>query len=481
MKKKRFYIFLILFALPSSFFANNNLDNFKFHIDSLRFITSNNNKLMFIFESSVSFLKQKSYEAETLGIIEGPFDKSLSFKNFEIVNNSSGESFYVRRDLGEVFSFKHNSFHRLDESSHIKIGKGSFKIFHNEHLLTFFGRNQYHSSNFILDFNLGTRDWHKIIPSDNSEIPTPRENAFYKKIGDKVHYFAGISTYSTNKISRFLNDYYIYDLTNKKHVKVGELSFENIRNSTNGSVLELDYYRSLFIINQRLMILVDFKNLNFEIKSINSILDLAPNQTSSSNFLKFKNKIYYLYDQNFNGLVNLESIEISNLINQFQDPRPLLSNKKVGLASNTELICFLIFLIPAIIVFIISCRLLKLKSFKKQNVLKQSNYLTYDKNIVPLDFEESYIMDFLIENLKVKLSDIFELECFVEYSNNYKKVYVPKLLSALENKFEILSQKKSKLLSLEKTKNKYDKRIIEYRLQGNIEVYKGWLNYTFRF
>ena len=90
-------------------------------------------------------------------------------------------------------------------------------------------------------------------------------------------------------------------------------------------------------------------------------------------------------------------------------------------------------------------------------------------------------MDFLIGNIKVKLSNISELECFDDYSDTYRKVYIPKLLISLDDKFKILGQKKSKILSLEKTKNKYDKRIIEYQLKGNVVIYKGWLNYIFRF
>ena len=480
MRKKLSYFFLILFVLPSSFYANSNLTDFQFHIDSLRFITSYKDNLVVIFDSSVTFLNQKGSRVEKIGKIEGEFDKSLSFKNFVVVKNPSGENFYVRKDLGEVFNFKNNSFHRLDKSSHIKIGKGSFKIFHNEHLLNFFGRDQYHSSNFILDFNLDTREWNKIIPSDNSEIPPARENAFFKKIGDTVHYFGGTLTENTNKIHQFLNDYYIYTLTDKKHVKVGELSFENVRNSTNGSVIELDYHRSLFI-NQGHMILVNFKNLNFEIKSLNSIIGLSPSETHSSNFLKFENKVYYLNNMYLTGVVNLESIEISNLIDQFQNPRPLLSDKIIGSGFIAKLKYFLMSVIAAIIVFFISFRLFKLNSFKKKNVLKQSNYLTYDNVILPLNFEESCIMDFLIANLKVKLSDIFELDCFTEYSYTYRKIYIPKLLNDLDDKFKILNQNDNNLLSIVKTKNKFDKRILQIQLKGQVLQYKGWFFYIFSF
>jgi hypothetical protein len=125
--------------------------------------------------------------------------------------------------------------------------------------------------------------------------------------------------------------------------------------------------------------------------------------------------------------------------------------------------------------------LFKLNGYKKKNILKQSNYLTYDNVILPLSFEESCIMYFLIANLKVKLSDIFELDCFTEYSYTYRKIYIPKLLNDLDDKFKLLRKNDNNLLSLVKTKNKFDKRILELQLKGEVLQYKGWFFYIFSF
>ncbi len=469
---------MFLFVLPSSIYANNSLNDFKFDIDSLRFITTDKNNLILIFDSSVTYLNQNNLKVETIKKIDGQFDKKLMFSNFEIVKNSIGDFFFVRKELGEVFNFKNNSFSRLDKSTHSKIAKGSFKIFHNGHLLSFFGRDEYHASNFVLDFNLNSKVWNKIIPSNNSEIPTPRINSYFKKINDTVHYFGGKSINNKNLVETFLSDYYIYNLTDKKHEKVGELLNKDFRKATNGSVIDINNYSSLFF-NQKEISLIDFKNLNSESKSINSVLGVNERQFYSSNVVKFKNKIYYFNDKNLTGLVNLESIEISKIIDQFNDPSTLLLNKKNDIAFNNKLKFILLFLFPLIIALIISVRLFKLKNYKKQNVLKQSNYLTYDNVILTLSFEESCIMDFLIENLKVKLADIFELDCFVEYSDTYKKIYIPKLLKTLDDKFKILNKKDNNFLSLVKTKNKFDKRILEFYLKGQISPYNGWIRYIF--
>ena len=302
---------------------------------------------------------------------------------------------------------------------------------------------------------------------------------YFKKINDNVHYFGGKSFSEENIRETSVNNYYIFNLNDKTHRKYGTIVSKDFRASSTGSVIDIDSYRSLFFNHQKAK-LIDFKNLNFEMLNIYSIFGLNRQQFYSNGIVKFKNKIYYLVDQNLTGLVSIQSTDLSKIIELYKKPSPLLLNKEIDYQYDDKLNLILLLLFGLIIIFYTGFRLFKLKSFKNQNILKQSNYLTFNKNIVPLSFEESQIMDFLISNLKVKLSDSFELECFQEYSDTYRKIYVPKLLISLEDKFKILGQKKSIILSLEKTKNKYDKRIIEYQLKGNVVIYKGWLNYILK-
>tara|TARA_B100000902_G_C27286869_1_gene904935 strand:+ start:763 stop:2142 length:1380 start_codon:yes stop_codon:yes gene_type:complete len=458
-------------------YANSNINDFQFDIDSLRFISSNNKNLTLIFDKSIYYLNEKDLEVKDITIIDGEINKAFNFLNFEILKDSIGENYFVRKNIGEVFNFHNNKFNRIDKSSHIKASSNSFKIYHKGHILSFFGKDEFNSFNHVLEFNKNSKKWNKIIPSIESDIPPPRTNPYFKKINDNVYYFGGKTYDETKRQSLlYLSDYYVYNITNKKHTKIGELVSSDFRKSTNGSFIDVDDFSSLFFTHRHVY-LIDFKNFNFERQTINSIFGFDNSQFNSLLVVKFKNKIYYLKDNNSSGLYDLQSVDLSKIIALFKNPSPLLLNKKID--SNLSLILLISFgLIIGLFVFY---RLFKLKSFKNQNILKQSNYLTFNQNIVPLSFEESQIMDFLISNLKVKLSDIFELECFIEYSNSYRKVYIPKLLCALGDKFKILEQNNTNLLKLEKSKNKYDKRIIEYQLKGNIELYKGWLNYIFRF
>lgn len=436
---------------------------------------------MLIFDNSIFYLNENVKEMKSISIIDDQFDKSLNYKNFEIIKDSAGKNYFVRKNLGEVFEIKDNTFKRLDKSSHIKTSAGSFKIFHKGHILSFFGRDEYEASNFILDFNQDSKEWNKVVPSEESDIPIPRVNAYFKKINDNVHYFGGKTFSEENSTESFLDDYFIFNLKDKTHKKYNEILVNNFRKSETGSIVDIDSYRSIFF-SKNIFLLMDFKKLTFEKQSIFSVFGSNSKQFLSANVVKFENKIYYLNDEKLNGQVNLKSKELSDIIEYFNNPSPLfLNSKTIDYKFINKHIIIYVFLSGLIFIFFTGFRLLKLKKFKKQNILKQSNYLTFDKKIVRLDFEESCIMDFLIGNIKVKLSNISELECFDDYSDTYRKVYIPKLLISLDDKFKILGQKKSKILSLEKTKNKYDKRIIEYQLKGNVVIYKGWLNYIFRF
>ena len=459
-----------------SIYAKSNIDNFQFNIDSLRFMTSNEKNLILIFDSSIFFLNEKNLKVKKIKKISGQLLDKLTFSNFEIIKDSIDKSYFMSRNSLEVFDFSDNSFNRLDKSSHQTL-RGSSRVSHKGHLLNFFGRNEHQTTNFVLDFNLNSRKWNKVIPSNNSEIPNPRQQLFLKKINDTVHYLGGFSSLMKPK-KTYLKHYYIYDITNKKHTKVGELLPDKLRTSVKISTIDVDNYRSLFF-SFNYVFLIDFKNLNFERLTYKSIFDVDGINFLSSTVVKFKNKIYYFYDDTLTGLIKLQSAELPMIIQQFKKPSPLLKKYKVDLDFNNRFYLILFFLLSSIIVVLIFFGLFKLKNFKKQNVLKQSNYLTYGKNIIPLSYEESSVMDFLILNLKVKLSDIFELECFDEFSVTYKKIYIPKLLKILEDKFKLLNNKKIKFLSLEKSKNKYDKRILEFQLKGNVTIYKGWFKYIF--
>lgn len=457
-----------------STYAKFNIDDFQFNIDSLRFMTSNEKNLMLIFESSIFFLNEKNLKVKKIKKISDQLLDKLTFSNFEIIKDSIDKSYFMSRNSLEVFDFSDNSFNRLDRSSHQTLS-GSSRVSHKGHLLNFFGRNEHQTTNFVLDFNLNSRKWHKVIPSNNSEIPNPRQQLFFKKINDTVHYLGGFSSLMEPK-KTYLKDYYIYDITNKKHTKVGELLPDKLRTSVKISTIDVDNYRSLFF-SFNYVFLIDFKNLNFERLTYKSIFDVDGINFLSSTVVKFKNKIYYFYDDTLTGLIKLQSAELPMIIQQFKNPSPLLKKDVFNLGFNNKFY-LIFFLLSSIAVFILF-RFFKLKNFKKQNVLKQLNYLTYEKNIINLSYEESCIMDFLILNVKVKLSDIFELECYDEYSVTYKKVCIPKLLKTFNDKLKLLNKVNGIPLSLEKSKNKYDRRILEFQLKGNVSIYKGWFRYIF--
>ena len=345
MKKKIYCLFLIaltysvygntsILDTKHSIYAKFNIDNFQFNIDSLRFMTSNEKNLMLIFESSVFFLNEKNLKVKKVKKISGQLLDKLTFSNFEVIKDSTDKSYFMSRNSLEVFDFSNNSFNRLDKSSHQTL-RCSSRVSHKGHLLNFFGRNEYQTTNLILDFNLNSRKWNKVIPSNNSEIPNPRQQFFFKKINDTVHYIGGFS-YPTMKSNKtYLKYYYIYDITNKKHTKVGELLPVKFRTSAKISTIDVDNYRSLFF-SFNYVFLIDFKNLNFERLTYKSIFDVDGINFLSSTVVKFKNKVYYFCDDTLTGLVQLKSKELPIIIQQFKNPSPLLKKDIFNLGFNNK-------------------------------------------------------------------------------------------------------------------------------------------------
>lgn len=478
MRKK--LLFVILWLISFSLSGKIISDNFQFDIDTLRFFTLKNEKLLFIFNSSEYILSENNIEINKLNPIEGVYYKTLTNRFFENINDSLGNIYFVRRDLGEVFKYENNSFERMDKSSHIKTSKGSFKFFHKGNILSFFGTHENTSSNIILDFNFDSKEWDKITPSSLSEVPYPRSNAFFKNIGDTIHYFGGqTNSHYNDKKTRSLRDYFIFIIPEKVHKKIGDLiPKELFVKSWNGASIEVDNSRSLFF-NQKDVILVDFKNFTYQSKSIQSVFGCEHESFNSSFITSTDKKLYYLIDEKLNNEYALKSIDLINIVEQFNNPTLLIDSSTYRVKDLLKIIltAFTIFL--ACFVAYALFRLNKLKGFKKQNILKQSNYITFNKTIVNLSFEQSSVLDLLIENVKVKLSDFFELPCFLEYSDTYKKIYVPKILKELEFKLQIISNNKGKKVFLEKSNNKFDKRILEYRLKVKILPYKGWFFYIF--
>ena len=235
-------------------------------------------------------------------------------------------------------------------------------------------------------------------------------------------------------------------------------------------IIRLDDNRSLFFLNQeKIIILIDFNNFNF------SISNNFP-EITSNNFpiVATRDHIYYLTPEH-SGLVSLKKLDKEKLINSFSNFKSLIDSRPLS-KRHLAAVIFVFFMTIAALLY---RRYSEFKKLKSKTCLKQGNYLTFKSKILVLSFEESQILDHLILTKSQPLNTFFDLECFGDYTQSYKKVYVTKVIDDFIDKLDLAKANKHFKISITKEKNLKDKRIVDIKLKGKIKLYQGLLNYLF--
>lgn len=457
-------VFYILIFCSIQLFSQAKPSIKDFDIDSLRFFVSNTNKLQLIFQKSVISLEGDSVKVSELSFKNSNIPNDLNFNSFEVIYTNN-KPFFIRKSLGEVYTIEGSQISRLDNSSNLRANVGSAKMSYNDRLFSFFGYGFFNNNNLVLNFSSDTREWNKINPPLDSDVPKARNNTIFHQNGDKVFFLGGYYT-DENETIENLRDLYEFDFIDHSFKFLGlNNSLNSKLNVSPGYLIKLDNNKS-FAVTRETNFLFDFDNLSY---STNKIFDTTSNY---SNFLLFNNKLFYIF---YNGKTfNIDFIETQRLIDRFKDFRPIVE-QELWSKENATILFFIILLAY---LFYLIFKLFKLKGYKKNKFLKQGNYITYNAQFISLEEEQSEIVNFLISKKDyVYLSEVFNLKCFEEYSDSYKKIYVPNQIKVINSLLEIFSDNKG--LSISKRKNKLDKRVFEIKLKGELFLYKGWFNYLF--
>ena len=436
-----------------------------FDIDSLRFFVRNTNKLQLIFQKSIISLVGDSINISELRYNNNIIPDDLNFNSFEVVYNND-KPYFVRNTLGEVYTLEGNQILRHDNSSKLRSNSGSAKMFYNDKIISFFGYGFFSDNNIVLNFSFETKEWYKINPPLYSDVIKPRRNAIFHQTGDKVFLLGGYYT-DANETIYPQKDLYEFNFADNSFKFLGlNNSVKSKLNATPGFLIKIDNNKS-FVITKETNFLFDFDNLSY---STNKTFDL---NSDYSNFLFFNNNLFYIRK---NGKAyNIDFIDKQSLIDRFKDFNPIVK-QQLWLKKN---VTFLFILILLAYLFYLFYKLWKLKGYKKNRFLKQGNYITYNSQFISLEEEQSAIINFLISKKDyVYLNQILNLECFNEYSDTYKKIYVPNQIKVINSNLEIFS-KNNKGLTIVKRKNKLDKRVIEIKLEGELFLYNGWFHYLF--
>lgn len=453
--------FFIAFISHSLWPQNQEVEN-RFSKDSLRFFIVNEN-VQLIFNNSVVRLQgDKFYKSSLYLDQKDAFNFELNQNNFQIINGDLNETYLVRQSLGEVFKLKNDSILRNDQSSDLRSHSGSIKYFYNNEIYSFFGYGYFDTSNQVIVYSEENNEWHKISHPLDSDIPLSRRSPFSNKYNNKAYFFNGTSNGKT------VNDAYEYDFTNATFSKIGQVSddFPYADFISPQNILQLYDFKKIYQIGFDLL-LVDFENFTFSSQAGLISVDL-----SISDAHHLRDQIVFLKKINGN-VFYVENINTSYVLESFKNYLPILESTHYSKKSILYLFILIFILTIAILLF----RFLKLRTLKRNTVLKQSNYLTYKNELIILTPSESDILDYLIQNNNVLLSELYTLGSFAEYSDFYKKQLISKTFEELNEKI-IQSKVLASKLNIEKKTNKLDKRTLTISLKGNIILYRGWLRFV---
>tara|TARA_B100001057_G_C22858601_1_gene953598 strand:- start:743 stop:2146 length:1404 start_codon:yes stop_codon:yes gene_type:complete len=456
---------LVMVISHSSFGQDSTTNQTRFGIDSLRFFTSKQSNLQLIFNKSVLNIFKDSLNLNKLKIKEPKGFDDINSKNYSIVKDLNGVNFFLRSNVGEVFFFENDSLIRKDFSQNSKAFYGTNLVYHQNSIFSFFGYGFFENRNSVIQFDFETREWNKIILKKDSYRPKARWNSIYHKKGDKVYFLGGTTQIGPDfPIHNF--DMMTYDFTDQKFSKIGDIK-NNITffNTDPKYIFRIDDSKSLFF-KKHVAYLVDFELLNYRTFTVFNNFNSYPNKVI------IKDTLYYLNTLNKDEF-DIKYIAITDLLNNFSEPKEFLEevyiSKKIKIYSSL-LLCITLILF-------ISIRLFRLRKFKNRYILKQDRYLTHKKTILTLTHEESQIINFLITKQRTQLHQLFELDAFREYSKSYLKIHVSKVIDQIKKKIENDYDNSDFDLKIIYGKSKYDKRIKEISLKGEIKIYNGWLRY----
>ena len=460
---------LIIVTTSFAFSQNKTINQTQFGVDSLRFFTSDSNNLQLIFNKSIVKIVKDSFFLNPLSTKKSNELYDFNSKNYSNVKDYYDTNFFVRSDVGEVYSLKKDLLIRIDFSQKTRAFSGANLIFHEKAIFSFFGYGFFEERNSVNQFDFDSKQWNKVIINKDSYQPEARRNSIHHKKGNQVYFLGGTNS-NLDQSNIHLLDMIVYDFTDQKFSKIGTLKNNLTFFNTNpNNIVHLDDRKSLFF-KEDFICLVDFDLLNY--RSLSGISGI----NNFSNKVIVKDTLYYL-DIKQEGEFEIKNIALSDLLNNFSEPEDLL--EKVYITQNSVRNSLVLVLIA---LFLYICiKLFKLRKIKNSQILKQDQYITFKNIIILLTPEESKIIDFLITKPTVQLNQVFELDVFSEYSNSYIKIYVPKLIDQIKKKIENHSNDSDFKLKIAFEKNKFDKRMKEISLKGDIKIYNGWFFYIFNF
>lgn len=404
--------------------------------------------------------KDQSYFISGDSLYSNPTGSSwIGHKHNLIINDlvffhDKNNGYLMHNSGGITYKFDGTNFSRIDDSFEFNTQYQSFPFLYKGGIHNFGGYGLFSFKNIITYFNEAKKETELVqVKTPLSENPTGRKKMFAQLDGNKLYMGSGFG-YNTeiengNRQSQIINDYWVFDFTNKEWKKLGE----------SNPYMKDDTYHLIYDFNGKTLVITN-ENI-FAVDIINNKVEFYDN--ANSDLIKSNKKtgtrFLITYNKSKNGFYM-----VLNKTN-FKNKLVFISTKDfIGFPTRAESLYYVsdnsnyYYLFGALLIGIMGIVLIT----KKKNNFQKISLKRKEIDLI-LNEEENQILSLIVGSYPnfipfPELMDVFESH--LSYESRKKKLRHS--LNQIEDKINGTLKSKNKIF--EERKNKEDLRIKEIKI-----------------
>lgn len=436
----------------------------KFHFILLIFLsidsTSQTKNIQVKDDGFLFTYKDQSYIISGDSLYSNPTGSSwIGHKHNLIINDlvffqDKNNGYLMHNSGGITYKFDGTNFSRIDDSFEFNTQYQSFPFLYKGGIYNFGGYGLFSFKNIITYFNEAKKETELFqVKTPLSENPIGRKKMFAQLVGNKLYIGSGFG-YNTeiengNRQSQIINDYWVFDFTNKEWKKLGE----------GNPYMKDDTYHLIYDFNGKTLVITNENIFTVDIK--NNKVEFYDN--ANSDLIKSNKKIgarfLIIYNKSKNGFYMV--LNKTNFKNKFV----FISTKDfIGFPTRAESLYSVsdnsnyYYLFGALLIGIMGIVLIT----KKKNNFQKISLKRKEIDLI-LNEEENQILSLIVGSHPnfipfPELMDVFESH--LSYESRKKKLRHS--LNQIEDKINGTLKSKNKIF--EERKNKEDLRIKEIKI-----------------
>ena len=339
---------------------------------------------------------QLNFYDDELNIVE-----QFSFENPEEILLSemyciakNQELYFFGGKSGDVYSIQENEVTRLDKTPDHRLNLNSNIFSHNDTLFKYGGYGYWSQRNFIIYFDLPSKEWQVYKSSIGSYLPKGSYKGLHFKTNEGIYFFGGNSVDESNRLKHKINKELIYfDFQTKEFLLLGKTLIDFDKNNY---LIKDDTF--IYLIKDAKLYQIDPRNNLINTYSLPNRLWNASKDTKFNTNIKDKYFIKIFDDENKKDPLTI--ITKDELFVKLDQSTVFF---KKDFNYNTLILVLFVF-ISLIFLYLI------LKDYKlKKSILLSSVGIQFKKIIYPLKPKEIEIIRTLVLRKEISTQEIISI------------------------------------------------------------------------